>query len=112
MITQHRCAVLLNKDTLERDYTCTPIQVLCSLTYSSWAVEGMVVTGKLRRAPDPSCSYFTLSRKEEKEVKIRRKLRAESADPDSISDADSQKVFVSLTPSCFSCYSFGRGSAG
>ena len=46
VITQHRCAVLLNKDTFARDFTCTPIQVLFSLTCSSWAVEGMVVTGK------------------------------------------------------------------
>ena len=45
------CAVLLNKDTFERGHTCAPIQVPCSLRYSSWAVEGMVVTGKFRRAP-------------------------------------------------------------
>ena len=29
--------------------------------YSSWAIEGMVVTGIFRRAPDPSCSYFTVA---------------------------------------------------
>ena len=46
VITQHHCAVLLNKDTFARDFTCTPIQDPRSLTYSSWAVEGMVVTGK------------------------------------------------------------------
>ena len=63
VITQHHCDVLLNKDTFERDYTCTPIQVLCWLRYSSWAVKRMVVIGKFRRAPDPSCSYFTLPRK-------------------------------------------------
>ena len=28
---------------------------------SSWAIEGMVVTGKLRRAPDQSCSHFTVA---------------------------------------------------
>ena len=61
VITQHRCAVLLNKDTFTRDFSCTPIQDPCSLRYSSWAVEGMVVTGKFRRAPDPSCSYFTVA---------------------------------------------------
>ena len=26
-----------------------------------WAVDGMVVTGKIRRAPDPSCSYYTVA---------------------------------------------------
>ena len=61
VITQHHCAVLLNKGTSEREYTCTPIQVPCSLRYSSWAVEGMVVTGKFHRAPDPSCSHFTVA---------------------------------------------------
>ena len=59
--TQHHCAVLLNKDTFTRDFTCTPIRVPCSLRYSSWAVEGVVVTGKFRRAPDQSCSYFTIA---------------------------------------------------
>ena len=49
VITQFHCAVLLKKDIFARDCTCTPIQVLCSLRYSSWAVEGMVVTGKFRR---------------------------------------------------------------
>ena len=63
VITKHHYAVLLNKDTFERDCTCTPKQVPCSLRYSSWADERMVVTGKFRRAPDPSCSYFTLPRK-------------------------------------------------
>ena len=29
--------------------------------YSSWAVECMVVSGKFRRAPDKSCSYFTVA---------------------------------------------------
>ena len=36
VITQSRSAVLL-KDTFARDFTCTPIQVPCSLTCSSWA---------------------------------------------------------------------------
>ena len=36
---------------------CLPIQVPCSLRYSSWAVEG----SRFRRAPDPSCSYFTVA---------------------------------------------------
>ena len=51
----------LNKDTFARDFSCTPIHVPCSLRHSSWAVEGMVVTGKFRRAPDPSCSYFRVA---------------------------------------------------
>ena len=61
VITQHHCAVLLNKDTFTRDLSCTPIQVPCLLRYSSWAVEGMVVTGKFRKAPDPSCAYLTVA---------------------------------------------------
>ena len=61
MITQHHSAVLLNKHTLTREFSSTPIQVPCSLRYSSWAVEGIVVTGNFRRAPDPSCSYFTVA---------------------------------------------------
>ena len=60
-ITQHHCAVLLNKDTFAREFTCTPIQVPCSLRLSSWAVEDMVVTGMFRRAPHESCSYFTVA---------------------------------------------------
>ena len=59
--THHHCAALLNKDTYTRDFTCTPIHVPCSLRYSMRAVEGMVVTGKFRRAPDQSCSYFTVA---------------------------------------------------
>ena len=61
MITQHHCAVLLNNDTFTRDFPCTPIHVVCSPRYSSWAVEGMVVAGKFRRASDPSCSHFTVA---------------------------------------------------
>ena len=56
MITQHRHAV----DTFTRDFPCMPIHVVCSPRYSSWAVEGMVVAGKFRRASDPSCSHFTV----------------------------------------------------
>ena len=61
VITQHHCAVLLKKDTFARDFTCTLIQVPCSLMCCSWAVEGMAVTGKFSRAPDPSCSNFTVA---------------------------------------------------
>ena len=61
VITQHHCAVLLNKDTFTRDFSCTPIRVPCSLRQSTWAVEGMVVTGKFRTAPDQSCSHFTVA---------------------------------------------------
>ena len=61
-ITHDHCAVLLNNDTFARDFSCAPIQVPCSLRYSSGAVEGMVVTGKFRRAPDPSCAYFKSAR--------------------------------------------------
>ena len=53
VITQHHCAVLLNKDTFTRGFSSTPIQVPCSLRYSSWAVEGMVVTDKFRRGARP-----------------------------------------------------------
>ena len=61
VITQHHRVVLLNKDTFARDYSCTAIQVPCSLRCSSWAIKGMVVTRKFCRVPDPSCSYFTVA---------------------------------------------------
>ena len=61
LATQRRCAALLNKDTFARDFTCSPIQIPCSLRYSSWAVERVVVTGKFRRAQDPFCSSFTIA---------------------------------------------------
>ena len=52
--TQHGCVVLLNKDTFEPNYSCLPLFIPCKLRYATWAVEGMVVTGK-------SCSYFTVA---------------------------------------------------
>ena len=58
---QHHCAVLLNKNTFASDFSRTPLQIPCTHTYASWTVEGMVVTGKFRRAPDPSCSFFTIA---------------------------------------------------
>ena len=61
VVTQLHGAVLFNKDTFTRDFSCTPIKDPCSLRCSSWAVEGMVVTGRFRRAPDPSCAYFTVA---------------------------------------------------
>ena len=42
VITQHHC-------------------VSCTLRYSTWAFEGMVVSGKFRRAPDQPCSYLTVA---------------------------------------------------
>ena len=57
----HHCAVLLNRDTFEDCYTCTPIQVPCSHKYSSWALEGMVAAGKFQRSPDPVCQCFTMA---------------------------------------------------
>ena len=56
---QHHCAVLFNMDTFAQDFSCTPLQVPLTHRYATSAVEGMVVTGKFCRAPDPSCSYFT-----------------------------------------------------
>ena len=38
VITQHHCAVLLNKDTSKHGHTCTPIQVPSAHKYSSWAI--------------------------------------------------------------------------
>ena len=61
VVTQHHCAVLLNKDTFEYDISCTACLIPCSLRYASWALEGMAVTSKFRRAPDQSCSYFTIA---------------------------------------------------
>ena len=51
-VTQHHCAVLLNKDTFEYDTSCTPCLIPCSLRHASWALEGMAVTSKFRRALD------------------------------------------------------------
>ena len=61
IITQHHYTILLNKDTFTHDFTCASIHVSCSLRSSTWAFEGMVVTGMFRRAPDQSCSYFTFA---------------------------------------------------
>ena len=61
MITKHHCAVLLNKDSFECDNTCTPIQASCARRHSSWAVEGMFVTGKFRRLPDQMSPCFTVA---------------------------------------------------
>ena len=58
VITKHHHC--LNKNTFDSGYTCTPIQFPCTHRYSSWTLEGMVVTGKLRRPPDPACQYFTV----------------------------------------------------
>ena len=44
VVTQHHCAVLLNKDTFEYDISCTLCLIPCSLRYASWALEGMAVT--------------------------------------------------------------------
>ena len=55
------CAVLLNKDTFEDDYTCTPIQVPCNQRYSSWALDGMVVSGKFGRPLDLTCRFSTVA---------------------------------------------------
>ena len=54
MITQHPCAVLLNKDTFTRDFTYAYPRCL-------FAVKDMVVTGKIRRAPEQSVSYFAVA---------------------------------------------------
>ena len=51
VVTQHSCAVLLNKDTFEYNISCTPFQVPCSLRCASWAVQGMAVTGEFRGSP-------------------------------------------------------------
>ena len=61
VITKHHCAVLLNKDPFDSGYMCTAIQVPCTHRYSSWALEGMVVTGKFRRPPDPAFQCFTVA---------------------------------------------------
>ena len=53
VITRHHCAVL-NKDTFERDYTCTPIQVRGpSRAWLSLASSA--------EHPDPSGSHFTVA---------------------------------------------------
>ena len=60
LITQHHCAVLHNKDTFTRFHVyADPGPLLAQVFFV--AVEGMVVTGKFRRAPDPFGSYFTVT---------------------------------------------------
>ena len=61
IVTQHNCAVVFNKNIFAPRYTCVPLFVRSELKYSTWAVEGMVATGKFRRAPDRSCSFFTVA---------------------------------------------------
>ena len=61
VVTQHNCAVVLNKNIFAPRFSCVPLFVHCELKYSTWAVEGMVATGKFRRAPDRSCSYSTVA---------------------------------------------------
>ena len=61
VVTQHNCAVVPNKNIFEPRFSCVPLFVHCELKYSTWAVEGMVATGKFRRAPDRSCSYSTVA---------------------------------------------------
>ena len=53
-MTLQDSAVLLNKDTFEPNCSCVPLLVPCKLRCASWAVEGMVVAGKFRGAPDKS----------------------------------------------------------
>ena len=55
--------VILNKDAFARDFSCTRVQVPCSLSYSSWAVEGVVVTASSEGHPtsrSPSSTSPTL----------------------------------------------------
>ena len=49
---KHHCAVLLDKDSSEDGYTCTPIQVPCAFQDSTWALEGKERSG---RPSDPVC---------------------------------------------------------
>ena len=51
VVTQHPCAVLLNKDTFKYDISCTLFQVPCSLRYAAWAVQGVAVTDEFRGRP-------------------------------------------------------------
>ena len=57
VITQHHCARAPQQGHYHVRF-CLPIQVSCSLRYSSWAVGG----SRFRRAPDPSCSYLTVAK--------------------------------------------------
>ena len=49
------------RDTFVPRHTCVQLFMPCKREYSTWAVEGMIVTGRFRRAPDKSCSYFTVA---------------------------------------------------
>ena len=49
------------EDTFEPNYLCVPLFIPCKLRYASWAVQGMVVTGNFRSAPDKWCSCLTVA---------------------------------------------------
>ena len=61
VVARHRCAVFLTRTPSSTTSLVLPIQDPCSLRCSTWAVEGVVVTSKFRRAPDQSCSYSTVA---------------------------------------------------
>ena len=56
-----KAAVLLNKTTFTRDFSCILLQVPCAHAYASWAVEGVVVTGDFHRDPEKSCYCCTVA---------------------------------------------------
>ena len=68
-IAEHHCAMLLDKDTFDDNgslhasltRTRSTTTVPCTHRYSSWAVEGVVVTGKFHKPLDPACQFFTVA---------------------------------------------------
>ena len=55
---QHHFAGTSTRDTFTRDFSCFLLQVPCTHSYASWAVEGMVVTGKFSHGSRPVVLVF------------------------------------------------------
>ena len=81
MITKHHCAVLVNKDTFDSGYTCTPIQVSCTPGILPLPFEGMVVTGKFRRPPDPCVSVLHSRKCAHQQRVCKKAIRGRALDP-------------------------------
>ena len=60
VVTAHHCAVLLNKDTFERDFTTNSIMVHAKKKSAECASEGVVVNGRFRRPAEGACHYFSI----------------------------------------------------
>ena len=59
VVTVHHCALLLNKDTFERDVTTNSIMVPARKC-TKGALEGIVVNDRFRRPVDGGCHHFSI----------------------------------------------------